>query len=109
MDRHQRGLTVDEALKLLAVNQRRRVLRYLLEEADSPVYRDELAEKIDDGETSDSGSMEVVLAHHHLPRLADAGVIEYDHRSGGVRLTEAAEDLRPLLDTIERELEVSEA
>lgn len=94
-------MPIDEAFDLIASVHRRQVLRHLLEEPDQPIYLDELVARIDDGGLSNSGISEVALAHQHLPRLADAGVIEYDHRSGAVRPTEAVEDLKPLLDTVE--------
>lgn len=69
-----------------------------MEAADSPLERGELAEKMAEDTDADLEILEAVLAHHHLPRLADAGVVEYDHRSGGVRLEESAEDLKPFLE-----------
>lgn len=38
------------------------------------------------------------LHHRHLPRLADLGVVEYDRRSGDVRLYDPPEDLDALLE-----------
>lgn len=88
---------MDQALELLASARRRQVLWYLLREADSPVYRSEIATELDISEPQDPRTLELVLAHTDLPRLADAGAIEYDHRSGTVRLSEGAEALEPLL------------
>ncbi|MDG5818310.1 hypothetical protein [Natronococcus sp. A-GB7] len=34
------------------------------------------------------------LIHHHIPRLADHGLLEYDHRSGDVTSTAAFESMR---------------
>lgn len=94
-------MPVDKAVDLVASAHRRQVLRYLLEEPDQSVYVDELVARIDDGELPESGISETTLAHQHLPRLADAGVIEYDYRSGAVRPTDVADQLKPLLDTVE--------
>lgn len=95
---NQSGLSVDTALDILASARRREVLRYLFDEADRPRERSELVDKMADEAAADPASLEAALAHHHLPRLADAGVIEYDHRSGSVRLDDTADDLRPLLE-----------
>lgn len=96
---HQRKprLAVDAALAVLASARRRRLFGYLLEEADPPTNRAELAERMAANGDADLETVMASLAHRHLPRLDDAGVVEYDHRSGGVRLEETAEDLRPLL------------
>lgn len=90
-------MSVDQAFDLVASVHRRQVLRYLLEEPDQPVYLEELITHID----QKSDVSDTALAHQHLPKLDDAGVIEYDHRSGAVRPTETVEDLKPLLDTVE--------
>lgn len=70
------------------------------------VDRTELARALEPDDEHDVETLRTVLAHQHLPKLADGAVIEYDHRSGAVRSTEAVEKLQPLLDTCE-ELEAS--
>jgi predicted transcriptional regulator len=45
----------------------------------------------------------VALRHTHLPRLADAGVVDYDPDSGRVAPAAAADRLRPYLDLTARE------
>lgn len=96
MPQRKPRLTIDTALEVLASAQRRRLLGYLLDETDPPTNRDELAEQMAVRD-ADRQTVETSLAHHHLPRLDDVGVIEYDHRSGGVRFDETLEDLEPLL------------
>lgn len=98
MSRHESRLSVDTALEILASSRRRQLLHYLLDDADPPLERDVLVDQMAGETTTDPESLAAALAHHHLPRLADAGVIEYDHRSGGVRLDESADDLKPLLE-----------
>lgn len=92
------SVDIDRALELLASARRRQVLWYLLREADSPVYRSDIVTELDVSEPQDPGSLELVLTHTDLPRLADLGAIEYDHRSGAIRLSEKAEALEPLLE-----------
>lgn len=94
-------LSIDTALEVLASARRRQLLGVLMEEADPPEDRTKLAEQLAAASDADHETVEASLAHHHLPRLADAGVIQYDYRSGGVRLEETVEDLKPLLDLCE--------
>lgn len=93
-------LSVEDALELLASSRRRRLLRYLLEEDDLVAERDEIAAAIAREDSLDAATLETALAHIHLPKCADVGVIEYDHRSGTARLTPAAEQLAPLLEAV---------
>lgn len=39
------------------------------------------------------------LVHNHLPRLADIGIIEFDHRSGDLAVADGFESVR---DSVER-------
>lgn len=94
-------LTVDRAFELLSSTQRRRILRYLVERAETTVDREELVRVLHSHEDVDFETLETILAHHHLPMLEDAGVIEYDHRSGVIRKIEVLHELDPLLDACE--------
>lgn len=102
MSRTEHTLSVDQAIELLASSRRRRLLRYLARETDDPVNREELVRWVRPEEGRQLNEMRIALAHHHLPKLADAGLIEYDHRSGVVRPTEGIEALQPLLTACER-------
>lgn len=82
--------SLDRLFKLLANERRRRILFYLdgkegdvasiVELIDYVVVHE--AESVDDL-TSDE--VAIALYHKHLPKLADAGLIEYDARSRTVR------------------------
>lgn len=96
----QSQLSVEEALELLVSSRRRRMLRYLLDQSETVVKQETLAEVIARDDPTDPATIEATLIHLHLPKCADVGVLEYDYRSGAVRLTEAAKDLKPLLDTV---------
>lgn len=85
------SLSLDATLELLANHDRRRVLGYLMDDSDGTATVEELvdhvaekrAERTDDA--LDTDQIETRLHHVHIPKLADAGVVEYDHRSGEVR------------------------
>lgn len=77
-------LSEGERHKLFAADERRFVLDALAER-ESPVDLSELAEAVavrmgrTDGEDVDA--MKVLLHHVHLPKMVDAGVLEYDTAS----------------------------
>lgn len=75
---------------LLAARRRRYALYYLSEAPDGVATVDEIVEHVlglEDGSEEPAGRVEVrtALRHIHLPKLADAGVIEHDVRSETVR------------------------
>lgn len=104
---------VSAAFDLLRDARRRGVLYTLKRNGRTSV--EELAERIaawqsDEGDETDPESVEVSLVHAHLPKLADAGVVEYDREHGAVELAEDGDDLDPLLRcTSEREPELFRA
>ena len=74
----------DERYELLAA-ERRRLAVDVLSERDTPVALDDLAAAVAARETTESdpgadavNRTAISLHHVHLPRLADAGVVEYD-------------------------------
>lgn len=84
--------TLDRIFKTLADQRRRDALYCLLQR--EPVSLDELATHVaanardtsPDRLTADERETVLIdLYHHHLLRLADAGVVEYDSRSGVIR------------------------
>lgn len=92
---------VNQAIECLTSAQRRWLLRYLLEDPETWFEREELALYLHEG-TSDLATVEIRLAHQHLPKLDDLGLVDYDHRSGAIRPTEAVEELEPLLEACEK-------
>lgn len=104
-----RPVTTETLLELLADPQRRTVLRHLRETGECDVA--ELIEAIaTDGGTTASHrpSHETVSAvelhHSHLPRLADAGIVEYDRTAGVVRYR-GTDRLEALLRAVSRHVE----
>lgn len=82
MKRCNRVVSRDEALKLLSDETRREVLLRLLEsEADSTSI-DELVESLAD--PSEKSSVAIGLHHVHLPKLAEAEVIDFEPETGEV-------------------------
>lgn len=83
-------MDVGERQYLFSSPARRAVLAVLAEHASSMTLAD-LASEIATGGTAATGdvdrrNLEVVLHHNHLPRLADAGLVEYDPTAHSVRL-----------------------
>ncbi|NHN49782.1 hypothetical protein G9464_19620 [Halostella sp. JP-L12] len=80
-DRDDVSSALDAAFDLLATERRRNAL-YCLREADDPVPLLELADRVADREDeSPSDARERVaisLGQVHLPKLDDAGVVDFD-------------------------------
>lgn len=85
-------VTTETLLELVADPQRRAVLRYLRENGEHRVTLERLTENVETGADDASvrhpsrGSGVVFdLHHHHLAKLDDAGVVEYDWSDRTVR------------------------
>jgi DNA-binding transcriptional ArsR family regulator len=97
------ALSLDELFDILRNARRRHVVELLDEYGGEAEFR-ELTDAVARRETGAPVSYEerkrvyVSLRQSHLPRLADAGVVEYDRDRGTVRAT-------PRFDTVVRPLE----
>ncbi|WP_456071272.1 winged helix-turn-helix domain-containing protein [Halosimplex aquaticum] len=95
--------SVTATLAALADGTRREILRYLFEETDGVASYEELARQLQSQDPDEDLEWFVARLHHqHLPKLADADLVEYDSRSSTVRylgspLTET------ILETVETE------
>lgn len=84
-------VSTETLLQLLADPRRRTILHHLIESGDGAVAVEELTKTIatDGGNAANSHSRNaragVELHHTHLPKLAEAGFIEYDRQTGTVR------------------------
>ncbi|WP_121744936.1 DUF7344 domain-containing protein [Natronorubrum halophilum] len=105
-DEEQR-LSKDVIFELLKNRRRREVLAYLLE-AEETVTLGELAEQIaaweNDTDVSALSSDQrkrvyVALYQTHLPKMDDAGIVEYDQDRGLISLADNADLLMMYLDT----------
>lgn len=103
-------LSLDTILDLLANERRRYLLEYLWEQPDNVGSFEEATKTVlakigrKPGVLPNDGDLQTDLLHHHLPKLADAGVIEYDTRSQTVCYREN-ERLEALYDRV-REFEL---
>ncbi|OAQ54447.1 hypothetical protein HTG_02545 [Natrinema mahii] len=100
-------LSKDVIFELLKNRRRREVLTYLLE-ADETVTLGELAEQIaaweNDTDVNALSSDQrkrvyVALYQTHLPKMDDAGIVEYDQDRGLISLSDNADLLMMYLDT----------
>lgn len=99
-------LSKDVTFEILKNQRRRYVLEYL-ESSSGPVRLGELAEHVaaweNDTEVSKLSSKQrkrvyVGLYQGHLPKMDDAGVVEFNQDRGIVELTKRAEQLREYMD-----------
>lgn len=83
--------SLDTVFSLLASRRRRLVCLHFARADETATEVTDLAERVAAmeaaGEPSDAlrAEVEAALRHVHLPKLADADVVDYDHRSGSVR------------------------
>ncbi|WP_227353391.1 DUF7344 domain-containing protein [Haladaptatus salinisoli] len=96
-----RTLSRDVAFEILTNARRRYALAYLRSQADA-VSIGELAEEVAAWEhdtttelvsSKERKSVYTSLYQTHLPKMADAGVVEYDRQRGVVRLRDTADEL----------------
>lgn len=97
-----------DAFDLLS-NKRRRFALHHLKQTGTPVELGELAEHVASWENETSIAaltsrerkrVYTSLQSHHLPKMADQGIIRYDERAGVVELTDAAADVEVYLDIV---------
>lgn len=112
MSIEQEPLTQDVVFDILSSARRRYVL-YQLRTEEQPVELTELAEDVaawENDTTVDELTKQqrkrvyVSLYQTHVPKLEDAGLVQYDQDSGEVRLTEAANDIDQYLNPGEQEM-----
>lgn len=99
-------IDLDDAFLILAAHYRRWTLYAMLSRdvgrLDELVPLIGLLSEAASGERIDETRITIQLQQIHLPKLADAGLIEYDHRSGDITPTEKADELREQLAIVER-------
>lgn len=84
--------SADAVLRSIDDERRRQILRHLIDSDDEAVSVDELVVAMTDGaaaaperERQPADRTRTRLHHVHLPKLAQAGIVDYDARSGFVR------------------------
>lgn len=94
-------LPVGQIFDLLAHDRRRRTLQYL-QQVVGAVHVSDVADQLAlwEGEHTREQYERICtgLVHAHLPKLADAGVVQYDPDTETVALVETADQLHPYLD-----------
>lgn len=90
--------SLDPAVGVLVDHRRRGALYVLSETGGKPVFAVDLAQKVAlmHPDSPDIETLLTELHHVHLPKLADAGLVEFDRSSGLVRY-DADEDVERLL------------
>lgn len=80
-------LSLDGILDLLADHQRREILQCLVNSDDDTATIGELSDQLITQESERTGArpgrdqVEVRIYHTHLPKLTEAGIVEYDART----------------------------
>lgn len=93
----------DELLTILSEAKRRAILTHLQDADDGVATVQELANEIDLQKDGGSEVTPVELVHSDLPRLEDAGVVEFDQRSRTVRY-QGSTELERLLQFVVADL-----
>ncbi len=102
------ALSLDATLELLANHDRRAVLSYLRDAPGATATTGDLTDYLVErraartGERPARSHVRSTLQHIHVPKLADAGVVDYDARTDEVRYW-GSERLETWHDRIERD------
>lgn len=107
---HLPAIDANTAFRALATTERRAILDYLLSTDAGAADFKALAEHVEfrqsrggpEAETDSLGMVVLELIHQHLPHLEAAGLIDFDSRTETVVATAAVENLRPVLDALEK-------
>jgi hypothetical protein len=83
---------LDRCLQIVADQHRRRIIHHLRHEANGTTTFDDLVEQLSarasnskNGPLQDREDLAIQLQHNHLPKLADHGIVEFEHTTGAVR------------------------
>jgi len=105
MDQNNTELTRDRVFDILSSPRRRYVL-YFLRTEPNPIQLTDLAEHVaawendttvEELSTQQRKRVYVSLYQTHLPKLAEAGLVDYDEETGAVAIDAKATELDPLL------------
>lgn len=102
--------SLDACLQLVADRHRRRVIHQLRHEANGVTSVDDLVDQFycsgseaTNGPLQDRGKLVIQLQHTHLPKLADHGIVEFEHRNGAIRYR-PDEQVEKVLDSLPGEV-----
>lgn len=97
------AFSADVALGLLADSTRRAFLRELITADNDVISVDELTS----AERPEWSASKIELYHTHLPKLAEAGVIDWNRDSGTVQYR-PSESIESVLRTVSRQFDETE-
>ena len=104
---------LDRCLQLVADQHRRRIIQHLRHEANGTTTVNDLLEQISsrvpdskNGPPKDREELAIQFHHTHLPKLADHGVVEFEHTTGTVRY-QPDEQVETVLDSLPEEVSLS--
>ena len=89
------NLSLDVAFDVLADSNRRDILSYFTTGPDQADLQD-LVDYV--GTANENRHTATTLHHLHLPKLAEAGLIRYDHERKMVVARDSIQDLEPYLE-----------
>jgi hypothetical protein len=104
------GLSTEQVMSLLQHEHRRAIVAYFAQASTESVSFDDLIDYLVTLDSKRNGvestkrrqRMTIDLLHNHLPRLADADVLEYDQRSKTIRYCDS-DRLKTLVEFTRRE------
>lgn len=103
------AVSTDEVFEVLS-NQRRRFTLHYLKHRNERVELGELSERVaswenetalDEVDSAERKRVYTSLQSHHLPKMAERGVVEYDERAGEIELDASAANLDVYLEVVE--------
>ncbi len=112
------GPSKEEVFEVLSNRRRRQTLHYLLQKEDETATKREISrqlaawendEPVDMVSSSERKRVYIALHQTHLPKLDEAGLIDYEPAQGIITLTDACHDLDVYFDVVpENELSWSQ-
>lgn len=90
---------LDTAFEILTEERRQFALQYLAEEGGTVSLSDVVTYLVDRESAVDRTDIAADLHHSHLPKLAAAGLVEYDPEANTVTATTAGHDAVPVVKT----------
>jgi len=97
-DRRWDSERLDLAFDILSDGDRRRILTLLA--TDNPRQMDDLAQSTSSNTGEGPSDGRRLLYHVHLPKLAQAGYVEWDRETGTVRRGPAFDEISGLVDLL---------
>jgi DNA-binding transcriptional ArsR family regulator len=107
----ERSLSRDDLFEVLSNRRRRYVLHYLCRREEESVELSDLVTQVAAWENGtdpeqlsydDRKSVHISLYQHHVPKMDEAGVVDYDQRGGVVELRVDPDEIAGFLRTFER-------